>query len=57
MGPPALTETTIRYLFATNWLPCDTKGAHLDAEPELTNAAMVDCLQTVADAHQPSLGD
>jgi hypothetical protein len=20
-GPPALTETTIRYLFATTWLP------------------------------------
>ena len=33
MGPPALTETTIRY------------------------AAMADCLQTVADAYQPSLGD
>ena len=25
MGPPALTETTIRYLFATSWLPCDPK--------------------------------
>ncbi len=25
MGPPALTETTIRYLFATSWLPCNTK--------------------------------
>jgi hypothetical protein len=25
VGPPALTETTIRYLFATSWLPCDTK--------------------------------
>ena len=26
MGPPALTETTIRYLFARSWLPCDPKG-------------------------------
>lgn len=25
MGPPALTETTIRYLFATSWLPSDSK--------------------------------
>ena len=25
MGPSALTETTIRYLFATSWLPCNTK--------------------------------
>jgi hypothetical protein len=25
VGPPALTETTIRYLFATSWLPCNTK--------------------------------
>ena len=33
------------------------RGAYLDAEPELTNAAMADCLQTVADAYQPSLGD
>jgi hypothetical protein len=23
--PPALTETTVRYLFATTWLPCDSK--------------------------------
>ena len=23
MSPPELTETTIRYLFATSWLPCD----------------------------------
>ena len=33
------------------------RGAYLDAEPELTNAAMADCLQTVADAYSPSLGD
>ena len=33
------------------------RGAYLDAEPDLTNAAMADCLQTVADAYQPSLGD
>jgi hypothetical protein len=25
VAPPALSETTIRYLFATTWLPCDTK--------------------------------
>jgi len=24
VSPPELTETTIRYLFATAWLPCDT---------------------------------
>ena len=24
MGPPELTETTIRYLYATTWLPSDT---------------------------------
>jgi hypothetical protein len=33
------------------------RGDYLDAEPDLTNAAMADCLQTVADAYQPSLGD
>ena len=33
------------------------RGAYLDAEPELTNAAMADCLRTVADAYNPSLGD
>ena len=33
------------------------RGAYLEAEPELTNAAMADCLRTVADAYQPSLGD
>jgi len=33
------------------------RGAYLDAEPDLTNAAMADCLQTVADAYSPSLGD
>jgi len=32
------------------------RGAYLDAEPDLTNAAMADCLRTVADAYQPSLG-
>jgi hypothetical protein len=32
------------------------RGAYLDAEPELTNAAMSDCLQAVADAYNPSLG-
>jgi hypothetical protein len=25
VGPPELTETTVRYLYATTWLPCDTK--------------------------------
>ena len=33
------------------------RGAYLDAEPDLTNAAMADCLRTVADAYNPSLGD
>ena len=33
------------------------RGAYLDDEPDLTNAAMADCLRTVADAYQPSLGD
>jgi hypothetical protein len=33
------------------------RGAYLDAEPELTNAVMSDCLRTVADAYSPSLGD
>lgn len=33
------------------------RGAYLDAEPELTGAVMADCLQTVADAFSPSLGD
>ena len=28
MGPPALTETTIRYLYATTWLPSQHQGAH-----------------------------
>ena len=32
------------------------RGAYLDAEPELTNAVMSDCLRTVADAHNPGLG-
>jgi hypothetical protein len=25
VGAPELTEATVRYLFATSWLPCDTK--------------------------------
>jgi hypothetical protein len=33
------------------------RGVYLDAEPELTGAAMADCLRTVADAYNPSLGD
>ena len=33
------------------------RGAYLDAEAELTGAVMTDCLQTVADAYAPSLGD
>ncbi len=33
------------------------RGAYLDAEPDLTNAAMADCLRTVADAYSPDLGD
>ena len=32
------------------------RGACLDAEPELTMAVMSDCLRTVADAYNPSLG-
>lgn len=32
------------------------RGAYLDAEPELTMAVMSDCLRTVADAYNPSLG-
>ncbi len=33
------------------------RGDYLDAEPELTNAVMSDCLRTVVDAYSPSLGD
>lgn len=33
------------------------RGDYLDAEPELTNAVIGDCLRTVADAYSPSLGD
>jgi hypothetical protein len=33
------------------------RGAYLDAEPELTNAVIADCLRTVVDAFNPSLGD
>jgi predicted DNA-binding protein (MmcQ/YjbR family) len=33
------------------------RGAYLDAEPELTNAVIGDCLRTVADAYSPGLGD
>jgi hypothetical protein len=33
------------------------RGAYLEAEPDLTNAVMSDCLTTVADAYSPSLGD
>lgn len=33
------------------------RGAYLEAEPELTNAVMSDCLRTVADSYSPSLGD
>jgi hypothetical protein len=32
------------------------RGAYLDAEPELTNAVMSDCLRAVADAYSPDLG-
>jgi hypothetical protein len=32
------------------------RGAYLEAEPELTNAVMSDCLRTIADAYSPSLG-
>jgi hypothetical protein len=32
VAPPELTETTIRYLFATTWLPSDTKE-HVVAVP------------------------
>jgi hypothetical protein len=33
------------------------RGTYLEAEPELTNAVIGDCLRTVADAYSPSLGD
>jgi hypothetical protein len=33
------------------------RGDYLDAEPDLTNAVMSDCLRTVADAYSPDLGD
>jgi hypothetical protein len=33
------------------------RGAYLEAEPELTNAVLSDCLRTVVDAYSPSLGD
>lgn len=33
------------------------RGAYLDADPELTNAVMSDCLRTVVDAHSPDLGN
>jgi hypothetical protein len=33
------------------------RGAYLEAEPDLTNAVMSDCLWTVADSYSPSLGD
>lgn len=32
------------------------RGAYLDAEPDLTMAVMSDCLRTVADGYNPSLG-
>jgi hypothetical protein len=40
-----LTAATVRYLYATTWLPA------------LTSAVMSDCLRTVADAYSPDLGD
>jgi hypothetical protein len=36
---PELTETTIRYLYATTWLPCDTKE-HTVAVPGGTTTAI-----------------
>jgi hypothetical protein len=33
------------------------RGAYLDAEPELTEAVIGDCLRTVIDAYSPHLGD
>jgi hypothetical protein len=33
------------------------RGAYLDAEPELTNAVISDCLQVVLRSFNPSLGD
>jgi hypothetical protein len=33
------------------------RGAYLEAEPELTKAAMSDCLRTVADAYNPGGAD
>ena len=50
MAQPALTEATVRYLFATTWLPCDTKqdivavpggaATALDAAGNLLHIAM-----------------
>jgi hypothetical protein len=33
------------------------RGAYLDAQPDLCNAVMSDCLRTVIDAYSPDLGD
>jgi hypothetical protein len=33
------------------------RGAYLEAEPELTDAVISDCLRTVIDAYSPDLGD
>ena len=33
------------------------RGAYLEAEPELTNAVIGDCLQVVLRSFNPSLGD
>jgi hypothetical protein len=50
VAQPALTEATVRYLFATTWLPCDTKqdivavpggaATALDAAGNLLHIAM-----------------
>jgi hypothetical protein len=44
MPPPALPVTTIRYLYATTWLPfTDREDIH--------HAVISDCLLAVDDAH------
>jgi hypothetical protein len=60
-----LTETTVRYLFAATWLPCNTNenvvavpgGVATALEQQLSDAVATDCIRTIADGYSPSLGD
>jgi hypothetical protein len=57
---PELTETTIRYLYATTWLPFDAAGNLLHiAMWSLQRQGLVEFeqLRTVMDAYSPDLGD